>query len=286
MEDTMANKNGDKQSDKKKTTIATVEPAIKVMTSKSGIIIIPGIKLESFRTLLMGTAPLICHNFSAKLRKQILDKHMGEASAGREKKDPVANFEAARYRLSDSTDGVPAGGIKAAFVKGFNKASGVPQTKAKGAIRVLPDDVSTNLVRILGPGGADWPKIRKDVLCVQTPKEAIAQNIWPNMREDVVRNESGVVDIRHRPEYWPWAMHLEIEYAPSVASMRQIMQAIAVAGFVEGLCEWRPGSKQSLSGSYGTWRLATTAEVEQFENGTLFSDALPNHRARKLKAVA
>ncbi len=233
---------------KSKITTAT-EPAEseKIKISSSGLVTIPGVKTERLTTLIIGTAPLIAHKFSEKLRKQILDKHMGEATSGRERKDPIANFEAARYRLSDGTDGVPAGGVKAAIVDGFGRDAGVFVSKAKGALRVIPDDIANNLVRIL------------------TPTE-------PRMREDVVRNESGVVDIRHRPEYLVWGMKLQVEYLPSVASTKQVLQAIARSGFCVGLCEWRPSSKQSKSGSYGTWRLATSAEVEAFEDGSLFEE--------------
>lgn len=215
--------------------------------SKSGIMTIPGVKTEHLTTLIVGTAPLICHKFSEKMIGMMLAKQTGEASAGRDKKDPEANFNAARYRLTDGTDGVPAGGVKAAFVDGFGKDSGVFVSKAKGGIRVMPDDPATNLVRII------------------TPNE-------PAMRQDVVRNATGVADIRHRPEYWPWAMRVEVEYMPQIASPKQVLQAIARAGFTVGLCEWRPSSKQSKSGSYGTWRLATPEEIELFEDGRLFED--------------
>jgi hypothetical protein len=234
---------------KKSISTATTAPAEKITSSKSGIVTIPGVKTEMLMTLIIGTAPMICHKFSEKLRKQILDKHMGEASAGREKKDPQANFEAARYRLPDGSDGVPAGGVKAAIVDGFGKDAGVFVSKAKGAIRVTPDDIESNLVRIITP------------------------NV-PRLREDVVRNESGVVDIRHRPEYWPWAMKITVEYLPQIASQKQVLQAIAKSGFTVGLCEWRPSSKQSKSGSYGTWRLASAEEVELFEDDLLFATPL------------
>lgn len=242
------------------TAAASEAPAEKITSSASGIVTIPGVRTERLTTLIIGTAPLICHKFSEKLRRQILDKHMGEASAGREKKDPQANFEAARYRLPDGSDGVPAGGVKAAIVDGFGKDAGVFVSKAKGAIRVTPDDIGTNLVRIITP---------------TAPKDlqlSTMQMMPPILREDVVRNESGVVDIRHRPEYWPWAMKISVEYLPQIASAKQVLQAVARSGFTVGLCEWRPSSKQSKSGSYGTWRLATAEEVEAFENGTLFND--------------
>lgn len=138
----------------KAATIKSVTtPASDLKKSKNGIITIPGIKTEVLTTLIVGTAPLIVHKFSEKMRAQILAKHKGEASAGRERKDPEANFEAARHRLADGSDGFPAGGLKAALVSGFSRDVGVFATKAKGGIRILPDCEETNLVRILSPNG-------------------------------------------------------------------------------------------------------------------------------------
>lgn len=233
-----------------------------VQRTKSGMVLIPGVATQRFKTLLIGESPLMVHKFSEKMRKAILDKHMGEATAGRDRKDPEANFQAARYRLTDGSDGVPAGGMKAAIVKGFIKGSGVFITKAKGAIRVIADDPATNLVRIIGPQDkTNWPKIENDG------------------KGGVVRNATGVIDIRHRPQFWPWGLAIEVEFLPSVTSMSQVLQAVAVAGFIEGLCEWRPGSKQSLSGSFGTWRLATAEEAEAFERGELFG---PPKKVRRI----
>jgi hypothetical protein len=252
---------------KKPIQTAITAPTEKIEESKSGIVTIKGIKTERLTALIIGTAPMISHKFSEKLRKQILEKHMGKASAGREKKDPFGNFDAARYRLPDGSDGVPAGGIKGAIVDGFGRDVGVFIKTAKGGIRVNADDIGTNLVRIYHRSNPD----KSDIMFrdrVSPEGYAIA----PRLREDVVRNESGVVDIRHRPEYWPWAMLIRVEYLPELASMEQVLQAIARSGFTVGLCEWRPASPKSKTGSYGTWRLATAAEASAFENGTLFSD--------------
>ncbi|HEY2243427.1 MAG TPA: hypothetical protein VGH47_04285 [Xanthobacteraceae bacterium] len=229
-------------------TAVEAPPKTAINTSKTGIMTIPGVKTLSMTTLLIGTSPVITHKFSSKLIHSILDKHMGKASEGRDPKDPEANFQAARYRLSDGSDGIPAGGIKAAFSCGFPKGSGVTLRTAK-SLRVHPDDLATNLVRII------------------TTKDN------PRMRTDVVRNASGVVDIRHRPEFWPWGVLVGIQFLPSMISPSQLLQGIAIAGHIEGLCEWRPGSKESKSGTFGTWRLATAAEIEQFEDGKLFDAA-------------
>ena len=46
----------------------------RILSSKSGIVTIPGVKTERLTTLIIGTAPLICHKFSEKLRKQIRER--------------------------------------------------------------------------------------------------------------------------------------------------------------------------------------------------------------------
>jgi hypothetical protein len=213
--------------------------------------------------LAIGTAPLLVHHFSEKMRQMILGKHMGEASGGRERKDPIANFQAARYVSSEGWDGIPAGGLKAGIVDGFDKSAGVPMTRAKGAIRVKADDLSTNLVRLVLP--VEPPEL------AQLPHYPNELGRVPRCREDVVRNESGVVDIRHRPEYWPWGVVLRIEYLPAVCSERQLLQAISMSGFRVGQCEHRPSSPNSKSGSLGTFRLAAPEEVKAFVAGQLFA---------------
>lgn len=234
-------------------------PEEKAVVSKTGIITIPGVKTQKLTTLIIGTAPLICHKFSQKYRDAILAKHMGEASGGREAKVPLDNFNGARYRLTNGSDGIPAAGLKAGIVDGFGRDAGVFVSKAKGGIRVQADDLATNLVRLLGPPN---PQAGTEV----------GGPGWPLCREDVVRNETGVVDIRHRPEYWPWGVVLNVEYLPAVASQKQVLQAIAKAGFTVGHGEWRPSSPKSKSGTYGTWRLASAEEVKAYEDGTLFAD--------------
>src|SRR5215472_17203538 len=84
-----------------------------IQTRKGTIAIIPGVRTEVLTTLVIGETPLIVHNFSQKGRDQYRRKQQGEASGGREYKDCIANFEGARYKLSDGSDGIPAAGLKA-----------------------------------------------------------------------------------------------------------------------------------------------------------------------------
>jgi hypothetical protein len=70
-------------------------------------------------------------------------------------------------------------------------------------------------------------------------------------------------------------MLVSVQYLPSLISSSQLLQGVAMSGHIEGLCEWRPGSKESKSGTFGTWRLATQQEVEQYEDGELFDKTEP-----------
>lgn len=239
---------GDHMAQTKKTQV--VEEAVQpVRESKTGILTIPGVRVETVTTLVVGTAPLVTHRFDEKMRRQMEDKQSGKAKGAREAKVAEDVFNGARYRLPDGTDGIPAGGIKACIVSGARGEVSATMTASKGGISVLPDDAATNLVRILTPGE-------------------------PTMRTDVCRNQTGVADIRYRPQYWPWALLLRIEYLPSLLSASQLLQMIAHAGRAEGLCEWRPGSPKSKSGQWGVFRLAAEAEVEAFEDGELFAPSL------------
>lgn len=266
----------------KKTTRAArvVQMQEPLKQSRTGIVSVPGVRTNSLKVLIIGETPLVVSAFSKKQRDKMLSKHLGEASAGREVKDPVQNFIESRYRLSDGSDGVPAGGLMACIISCFSKDTGVFASKAKGALRVKADDLTTNLVRIIGPtnphdaafeNGGHMYTYALDANGEQPPH-------WPRLREDVVRNATGVPDIRHRAEFWPWAMLVVIDYLPSIMSDRQLTQAISLAGFKQGLCEWRPGSPESKSGTWGTFRLSTEAENEAFEDDRLFVSAPPARR--------
>jgi hypothetical protein len=251
-------------------TAQSEEPAEakRIETKRFGeIVTIPGVRTRELTTLIVGTQPLMVHNFADKYRQKILRKHMGEASEGQEPKDPIANFEGAKYVALEGWEGIPAAGLKGCIVAAFGTGTDVAMTKAKGAVFVRADGRSSQ--------GIDLSRL----LYPQEPPEVAAAPHFPNeqsrvprCREDVVRNDSGVVDIRHRPEYFPWAILAHIEFLPSVCSERQLLQAIAMSGFRVGLCEWRPKSKISFTGHLGMFRIATVAEIEAFERDELFID--------------
>jgi hypothetical protein len=202
--------------------------------------------LSQMPLLLVGTMPLIVHAWSEKARKAMRDKHMKNAIEPREAKVPVDEFEAAKYKSPLGWEGVPAHGLKGCFTEGARFVGGSKQmnmTVLKGALRVLADCPQSNPLRLYSPND-------------------------PTMREDLVSIGGGMsetVDLRYRPEYWPWALKVTVQYPTSMFSKDQIGDLIRAAGAFNGFCEWRPGSPKSVTGSFGTFEIANPVQEAEFE---------------------
>ena len=191
--------------------------------------VIPKPNIQRIRVAITGTTPLIVHAWSAKARNMMLRKQTGEPVI-KEKKDPQADYQGAFYTADEGWHGVPAAGFKAALVGACRAVDDLPMTLAKRMCFVLADGRSTaqniDLVRIHGE---------------------------PRMREDMVRLESGVADIRFRPEFPEWSAELVIEFNAGIITAEQIVNLCDLAGYCEGVCEWRPSAPKSATGSYGRW---------------------------------
>lgn len=189
-------------------TDATVE--IKPLNIQTAII-----KIE-------GVTPLICHNWSEKAKKMMLDKQMGAAKTKRPLKDPKEDYLSSLYLTADGKPGFPAAAFKAAIVGACRQVDGLPMTVTKVAIRVNGD--------ILPLKGEH------------------------RMREDMVRLETGVADLRYRAEFPEWSMELPITFNADVISPEILVNLVNIAG-LGGIGEWRPSSPKSASGSFGCFRV-------------------------------
>lgn len=188
------------------------------------------IKLKplDFRTVeipVVGVTEYISHKWSEKAKRMMLEKQMGtKVRQKKEPKDPKADYESSIYRMADGSPAIPAAAFKASIVGACRMFDGLPMTVAKIAIRVNGD-----LVKIDGE---------------------------PRMREDMVRLETGVADIRYRAGFPEWRAKLSITYNASILSLEDLVALVNAAGF-GGVGEWRPSSPKVLSGSYGCFRVAT-----------------------------
>ena len=190
-------------------------------------LIIPKIDVREIQIRLKGVSPLICHAWSDKAKRQMLDRQMKKAKTAKESKDPFQDFCDSLYWLSEkparptqadvdrAVFGFPAVAFKAAAVGACRFSEGIRMTEARGAFHVTGE-----LARL---------------------------STTPRMREDMVRVGMGTADIRYRGQFDPWSVDLVVSYNAAAISVEQIANLFRLAGFGVGCGEWRP----ERDGSYG-----------------------------------
>jgi hypothetical protein len=190
---------------------------------------------ETIRVPVIGTMPLIVHNFSAKAKRQMLDAQQGRKSP-KEARDPQAEYEAAFYRTKDGY-GFPVTAFKAATV---------------GAARFYGKDVAQTQLRQF--------IFLKGLISDNDPQALVEIEGEPRMREDVVRlgGPSRSADLRYRPEFPEWRVVLEVTYVKSSLTRDSLLSLIDAGGMGVGIGEWRPEKR----GEYGTYMIDASREIE------------------------
>jgi hypothetical protein len=188
----------------------------------------------TFEIPIVGTAPLIVNRWSEKAKRLMLEGQQTKAKPKKEPKDPVANFEASRYKMGKGTpkdpthDGFPATGFKAAIVYASRLFDGITQVALKQMMTVIGE----------GP----------DQLVPLTVGEV-------TMREDTTRNASGVADLRYRAQFWPWSAVIQVRTIKGQFDIESLFALVDAAG-IGGVGEWRPTSPKSATGTFGTFEVA------------------------------
>jgi hypothetical protein len=182
---------------------------------------VPTLALQVMSLKIVGDSPLICHAWSDKAKKQMLDKQMKKAKQKKEAKDPERDFDESLYPMEGGGFGFPAVAFKSAMVGACRFAEGVKMTEARGAFHIEGE-----MVPIDGE---------------------------PTPREDMVRVGMGTADIRYRGEFKQWSATLKILFNANVVSPEMIVNLLTLAGFGVGIGEWRP----ERNGSYGRFHVAT-----------------------------
>lgn len=204
---------------------------------------LPALNIGQMEVTLIGDSPLIVHAWSAKAKKEMLDKQMGKAKGAKEKKDPTADFEASMYRLADGGYGFPSVAFKNAAVTAGTSVSGLTKIQARQAFHILGEDADI-------AGAFDGSKSRVNLVRIDGGE--------PAMREDMVRVGMGTADLRYRPEFSEWRAQIVVRYNKNVLTEAQILNLLNVAGFAVGVGEWRP----EKDGQYGMFHVATDAEMD------------------------
>jgi hypothetical protein len=244
-----------------KTTAKTKQQKIELVKMKK--------KMIQFK--IIGETPLIVHQFSAKERQRMLDKQMGKVDAGgKEPKDPVQCFKDSLYRLPEGRGfGIPARAFKASAVTVSNDINLV-KTQMKRCIRVLGPNLDPLDVEALIP--IEAPPITEPI----TPED---KEYWKDiqfelkhgasMRQDIVRLESGVADIRFRAWFPRWACLLNVTYNEGMLRAEHVLSMFEAAGFGSGVMEWRASAPHSDSGQYGSFTIDLTHPLKEINMDSL-----------------
>lgn len=203
---------------------------------------LPELRIGIMEVTLIGDSPLIVHAWSAKAKKEMLDKQMKKAKSAKEAKDPAADFEASMYRLADGGYGFPSVAFKNAAVTAGTSVAGLTKIQARQAFHILGEDADI-------AGAFDGSKSRVNLVRIDGGE--------PAMREDMVRVGMGTADLRYRPEFANWRARILVRYNQGVLSEAQILNLLNVAGFAVGVGEWRP----EKDGQYGMFHVATGPEL-------------------------
>ena len=201
------------------------------------------LEVRQMQITIEGEAPLVVHAWSEKARGMMLRKQLGIASAGKERRDPVADFKSSLYRLPNNEGfGFPAVALKSAAVSAATDVE-LKKVNLRRAFHVMGD-----LVRIDAPP-ITKPLTEEDVEYASAI--AFEHQHGASMRSDMVRIGMGVADIRFRAQFVTWKATFSVRYNARVVTMQQLCNLLDVAGFGVGICEHRP----EKNGSWGLFKV-------------------------------
>ncbi len=182
-------------------------------------ITLPPLNLQKIQLKLVGDSPLICHAWSEKSRKQMLDKMMKKANTGRATKDPEQEYRDSLYPFPGGGFGFPSIAFKSAAVDAASFVDGITKVMMRGAFHI--------------------------------PGELVLIEGEPSPREDVCRVGMGAADLRYRGEFKDWSANVSVQFNANAISAEQIANMFSIAGFSIGIGEWRP----ARDGQFGRFHL-------------------------------
>ena len=236
-------------------------------TKKTEVIEIRPVEIVKAKITVVGDSPLIMHAWSAKAKREILEKEIGATKTkAREPKNPIEDFVSSMYWLTPMPEEMTAEAVGAALSGGARfgfPVTAFKQAAISAAYRMgwAKDKMSMRGAFFIEPdadgyyGGdleIDWEKKRVVVVPNSFRSEALVEiHSDPSlMREDMVRVGMGSADIRYRGEFRNWWAELNINFnANGQYSLEQIINIINAGGFACGVGEWRP-EKDGQNGTF------------------------------------
>lgn len=185
-------------------------------------------KIRNLAVTVTGMSPLLSHNWSERQKEAMRKKHAQEATERKQKRDPEAEYLAARYVNKRGEDCILARAVKKAMVNagGFVDAY---KSHIRGAVFVLGELIP--------------------IKC----KERV-------QREDVVRlaGQQRPADLRYRPEYREWTAAIPMQFDEGILSAEQVVNLLERAGFSIGIGDWRV----ECNGDFGRFGVSSVQELK------------------------
>lgn len=186
---------------------------------------------------ITGIAPYVQNKFSAKAREMMRAKQAAGSVAKkgkqREAKDFQACYEQAMYKAEAGWHGMPASAFRCALISACRLVN-FKMTLAKLSVFVEADGIDkedgTPIIKILSGK--------------------------PRYTEMLVRNETGVADIRARP-MWDagWTADVRIKYDADQFTIQDVTNLLSRAGAQVGIGEGRPDSARSAGMGWGLFEV-------------------------------
>lgn len=217
------------------------------------------VQFQRFAVWIIGDTPLITHAWSEKAKREMLQKQVKAAKAGREQRDPQADFVNSLYEIGEGSYGFPVTGVKNCILSAAHKDKGIPRTAAMGALWLDAQMVRSRPA--LAGAICDMPLLR-------------IYGGDPEMREDMVKVGAGLnktANLSYRAQFTVWAFRVVGRFNPEVLSQVQLAAMIDGAGLSCGIGEWRNERK----GVFGAFHMASVEEEAAWERFIAGKGPLP-----------
>jgi hypothetical protein len=219
-------------------------PATAGLDQLAPIMSIERIPTKTIEVPIVGTSPLIMHNWSAKARRIMLETQQGK-KAQKEIRDPEADYQAAFYRIAVEDGKAPKYGMP---VISFKQAT-------VSAARFFGKAVTmTTLRQCLFFRGVSTAADRQELTEILFTTD-------PTMREDMVRVGNSGTDLRYRPEFSQWSAVLRVTYVASLIDQQSVLSLVDGGGMGVGVGDWRPEKK----GTFGCYTLDESKPVTEVQ---------------------
>lgn len=245
-----------------------------------GNLTLPQIIIQHAIIEIVGNSPLVTNAFNQKTIDQLLAKHMGKATSGREVKVPTDQFIGSLHvlpaipKIDADKNPVylldPSGNPIYKKDDSGERYSDIPEIDYEwNGIPVLdksdPEDViaigrfgfrscgiKACCIRAANDAGM---KMTDSQRAFHIPGELVEifplgdlAGKGPRMREDMVRVGMGTPDIRFRGEFTNWKMFVPVKFNTGVLSLEKLTNLFRLGGFGVGVGEWRLGKGGSWGG--------------------------------------